>query len=149
MNKKKRLFFKIAKRVLNFLQSTSLRPAYKVVLIEENNKGYYEATIQLTGKNITYKIKPEEILADDKMTSQFSQHDIRTLTYLGYLGMNSPKYRILARRLAENDQMLFLIHEKGKSAPENQNSRRLIQKHQNFRKNESKRYPSHWIYKSQ
>jgi len=108
----------LTKRMLKFFRNSSLKPISKVVFIEEMDDGYYSATIQLIGKNITYKMNPEDILIDNKLTGQFSPHDIRTLTYLGYLGMNSPKYRILAQRLAENDKMLFLIQEKGKTTPE-------------------------------
>ena len=39
---------------------------------------------------------------------------MRTLTYLGYLGINSPKYKILAQRLSEdNDKTLFAVLKKG------------------------------------
>ena len=49
------------------------------------------------------------------MTDSFSQRDIRALTYLGYLGVNTPKYTILAHRLAEKDsKCVFAIKERGK-----------------------------------
>ena len=52
------------------------------------------------------------------MTDLFSPRDVRTLTYLGYLDINSPKYRILAKRLSENDnRMVFAIQKKGEKIP--------------------------------
>lgn len=90
------------------------RPAYRVVLIEKGKQGNYIAVVQVIGKASIFKLSPEEILADDKMTNQFSPTDIRTLTYLGYLGINTPKYEILAKRLSEKDnKMLFALHKKG------------------------------------
>jgi len=75
--------------------------------------------IQVVGKSTTFKMQPEKILADDTMTNQFSPCDVRTLTYLGYLGINSPKYKILAKKLSEdNDKMIFAVHEKGSNKVE-------------------------------
>jgi hypothetical protein len=89
-------------------------PTYRVANIEKDTNDEYIATIQIIGKNITFTAKPEEILADDLMTERFAPRDLRTLTYLGYLGMNSPKYKILAKRLSEDtDKMLFAIKKKG------------------------------------
>ncbi len=94
-------------------------PIYRVANIEKDTQDEYIATIQMVGKTITFTVKPEEILADDSMTDKFSPRDIRTLTYLGYLGINSPKYQILAKRLAEDtDRMLFAIKKKGSSTIE-------------------------------
>ncbi|OGT06658.1 MAG: hypothetical protein A2103_03570 [Gammaproteobacteria bacterium GWF2_41_13] len=92
----------------------AFNPIYRVAEIEKDKNGEYEITIQLIGKSTVFKMKPEEILADDKMTDQFSPRDVRTLTYLGYLDINSPKYRILAKKLSEKDnRMLFALHKKG------------------------------------
>lgn len=97
-----------------FAPSEHNRPTHRVVHIEQNKTGDYQATVQVIGKGSTFKIKPETILADDRMTNQFSPCDIRTLTYLGYLGINSPKYKILARQLSEtSDKMIFSIQKKG------------------------------------
>ena len=101
---------------LNELNKETQNATYRVVNIEEDSKHEYQATIQVVGKNATFKMKPEEILADDRMTNQFAPCDIRTLTYLGYLGINSPKYKILAKRLSEeNDKMVFAVQKKGSS----------------------------------
>lgn len=103
----------------DLLQSTqnkgdSYTPIYRVANIEQDKVGDYCVTIQMIGKAVAYTVKPEELLADDKMVDLFSPRDIRNLTYLGYLGMNSPKYKILAQQLSENcDHTLFALHKKG------------------------------------
>ena len=90
------------------------RTAYRVVSIEQNKDGDYEIVVQIIGKNSVFKMKPEEILANDELTDLFSQRDIRTLTYLGYLDINKSKYSVLAKRLLEKDKKLvFAIKEKG------------------------------------
>ena len=90
------------------------RPAYRIVSIEKNEVEEYFVTIQVIGKSISYKTKPEKLLADDKLVNLFSPIDIRNLTYLGYLGINAPKYKILAKQLSEEKgQTLFAIHKKG------------------------------------
>ena len=88
---------------------------FRVLSIESDEHENYIAIIQRIGRNMTFRMKPEEILADDMMTDSFSQRDIRALTYLGYLGINSPKYKILAKRLSESDnKLIFAIQEKGR-----------------------------------
>lgn len=89
------------------------KATYRVLSVEQNETEDYIATIQCIKKTLTFKMKPEEILADDDMTDRFSPRDVRALTYLGYLGINSPKYRILAKQLSQNDQLLFVVHKKG------------------------------------
>lgn len=42
----------------------------------------------------------------------------RTLTYLDYLGINSPRYKILAQRLLKNDStLIFAVKERGNKKP--------------------------------
>jgi len=90
-----------------------LRPVYRVHSIYQDEDGSYFTLIQVINKNITLKMQPEEILANDSLTDQFSPRDIRTLTYLGYLGINSPKYSILAQRLSGQDnRFIFAIKDK-------------------------------------
>jgi len=92
----------------------TFKPAYRVANIEKDKHGDYEIVVQVVGKSTIFIMKPEEILADDKMTDLFSPRDVRTLTYLGYLDVNSPKYRILAKRLSEKDnRMVFALQKKG------------------------------------
>lgn len=70
--------------------------------------------IQIIGKATTFVAKPEELLMDDAIVDLFSPRDVRNLTYLGYLGINGPKYKILAQKLSEQaDQTLFAILKKG------------------------------------
>jgi len=88
-------------------------PVYRVVNIEQDNLQDYYATIQIVGKNITFKAKPEDILADDAMTDKFSPRDVRNLTYLGYLGINAPKYKILAKQMTQDNRVVFAVHKKG------------------------------------
>ncbi|OGT32004.1 MAG: hypothetical protein A3E87_10660 [Gammaproteobacteria bacterium RIFCSPHIGHO2_12_FULL_35_23] len=89
-------------------------PTYRIVNIEQDANGDYQVSIQLIGKQTVIKSAPEKLLADDKVVNCFSPRDVRTLTYLGYLGINSPKYKILAKTLSKNyDQMLFAVLKKG------------------------------------
>lgn len=109
------------KRSINILKNISqiIKKSQKqfqynchITAIEQDKHENYIATIQITNKRQIFKMRPEEILADDKLTDCFSQRDIRTLTYLGYLGINSPKYRILAQRLSETDNRLVFAIKK-------------------------------------
>jgi len=95
-------------------QKNSYSPAYRLVEINQSETADYIVTVQVINKNIIFQAKPEEILANDKLVDQFSPRDVRTLTYLGYLSINNPKYKILAQRLSENsDKVLFAIRKKG------------------------------------
>jgi hypothetical protein len=89
-------------------------PSCRIVNLGQNETGTYYAEIQMVGKNSYLKMELEKILSDDALINCFSQTDIRTLSYFGYLGINGPKYKILAKQLlANNDQMLFVVHKKG------------------------------------
>ena len=103
------------KQMYREMQTASAQSAvYRVVEVEKDEHGDYTAVIQVSGKNITFKAKPEEILADDEMTMKFSQLDVRTLTYLGYVDLNNPKYRILAKQFSEEvGRTVFAVHKKG------------------------------------
>lgn len=109
---------KVFKNIKNLFQLKDKNHCYRLISISQNQDGNYTAVVQIVNKNITFKIKPEEILSDDDMTDSFSQRDIRTLTYLGYLGINAPKYTILAKRLSETDNnFLFAIKERDSKKP--------------------------------
>jgi len=99
--------------LMKLVRERSHEPVYRVVNIEQDEAKDYYATIQVIGKNITFKAKPEEILADDAMTDKFSPRDVRNLTYLGYLGINAPKYKILAKQMTQDNRVVFAIHKKG------------------------------------
>lgn len=104
---------RIISGIRKLLHEVAYYPTYKVVSLQQDEHGDYLATVQLTGKDYTFTAKPEEILADDEMTEKFGPKDVRTLTYLGYLGVNSPKYKLLAKRLAENEEFMFVLSKKG------------------------------------
>lgn len=90
---------------------------YRVLFIEQDKCECYVVTVQIKNKKDVFQMKPEEILANNNLTDSFSQRDIRMLTYLGYLGNGSPKYKILAKRLSEDDSKLFFaIKERGKTS---------------------------------
>src|SRR5579872_303226 len=89
-------------------------PSLRLVEIMKTVEDEFVVTIQIINKDIIYNAKPEEILVNDHLVDQFSPRDIRTLTYLGYLGINGPKYKILAQRLSEdNDKIIFALKKKG------------------------------------
>ncbi len=95
-------------------QYKSYSPVYKVEEINQDEEGQYIVVIRIINKSAVFHIKPEELLADDTLVDQFSPRDIRTLTYLGYLGVNAPKYKILAKRLStQHDKIVFAIKKKG------------------------------------
>ena len=104
--------------VVNFLkiifkkEPLKIQPKFRVLHIEKTEDQDFNVVVQVINKNQIFKMKPEEILADDSLTDSFFPRDIRTLTYLGYLGINSPKYTILAKRFKENNQLVFAIKEK-------------------------------------
>ncbi|QLH42298.1 MAG: hypothetical protein HWD59_05950 [Coxiellaceae bacterium] len=86
---------------------------YRVADIETEGDEH-TCVIQVIGKGLTFKIKPEKLLANDERIDYFSQKDIRTLTYLGYLNINSPKYKVLAKKHSEKlNKMVFAVHKRG------------------------------------
>lgn len=104
------------KTILTYIKNnngkSSYEPLYRLVEIRED-EGEYMVLIQVINKNLTFGAKPEEILANDALVDQFSPRDVRSLTYLGYLGVNSPKYKILAQKLSKNDKTIFVLKKKG------------------------------------
>src|SRR5262245_15657190 len=94
-------FFKSISHMLSLAsQKQTYTPAFRLIEIQKNESDEYIVMVQVINKNLTFHSKPEEILAKDDLVDQFSPRDIRTLTYLGYLEINSPKYTILAKRLS-------------------------------------------------
>ncbi len=86
--------------------------SYRVVEIDTED-GLTTVTVQVIGKNVIFKSTPEEILADDAMTAQFSTTDIRNLTYLGYKDINQPQYKILAKQQDDQNETVFAVHKRG------------------------------------
>jgi hypothetical protein len=107
------LYHTLTKSWRDIQSSQSYTPSFRLVDISTDENENHIAKIQVISKNITFDCCPEEILAKDDMVDLFSPRDIRTLTYLGYLGVNSPKYKILAQRLSKNDQVVFALKKKG------------------------------------
>jgi hypothetical protein len=91
--------------------SKRIQPVYRVVEIHKNEKGIYHATIQIIGKKEVFKMKPEEILADDTLTEFFHPFDIRLLTYLGYCGIHTPQYKILAKKILSDETLQFALYD--------------------------------------
>jgi nucleoside-triphosphatase THEP1 len=111
-------FKKSYKSLATLIKENSPKYPYRILSIDKDENDDFSAEVQLIGRRQTFRMKPEEILANDSLTDSFSQHDIRTLTYLGYLSLNSPKYKILAQYLSENDsKLIFAIKERGKQKP--------------------------------
>lgn len=115
-------WFNKCKQGMGALFQISKRPhvyeaIYRIMSIEQDEHGDYVVIVQLINKSYTFAMKPEEILADDQMTNLFSPVDVRTMTYLGYLDINAPKYKILANRQAEDGGLIFALKEKGQHKP--------------------------------
>lgn len=104
---------KILLRTKNLFSGISIlkKPVYRVADIIQNDKGQYKAVIQMVGKSEIFEIKPEEILANNEFTALFHQHDVRLLTYLGYCGINTPQYKILAKKILANEGIEFAIYD--------------------------------------
>jgi hypothetical protein len=102
--------FETVKKIRN---ASAYRPSYRVIEVIKNKDGAYTVHIQVINSSSAFYAKPEELLADDNIVNLFSPLDVRTLTYLGYLGINSPKYKILAQRLVDESNLVFVVEEKG------------------------------------
>lgn len=107
-------FIKILKKILDDIKKSKIlyKPTYRISEIFQNEDEQYIIKVQTIQKNIFFNAYPEEILAKDHLVDCFSPRDIRTLTYLGYLDINAPKYKILAQRLSEKDGKLFFALKK-------------------------------------
>jgi hypothetical protein len=134
LNKCKNFIRSLSSSITTMKNQYTFEANYKVIEICKTENDDYTITIQVINKNIVMQVKPEEILAKDHLVDQFSPRDIRTLTYLGYLGINSPKYQILAKRLStKNDDVIFALKKKGekkiiaKSAKEIMNEKEIIE----------------------
>lgn len=111
-------FFKNFKKFLADAKQDKVKhsysPTYRVIEIYQDKHEQHYVRIQVAQKNIIFNAKPEELLAKDSLVDKFSPRDVRTMTYLGYLGINAPKYKILAQRFSdENDELFFALKEKG------------------------------------
>ena len=57
-------------------------------------------------------MKPEDILSNNALVDGFTPRDIRALTYLGYLSINGPKYKVLGKKIFKDNNLLFELQEK-------------------------------------
>lgn len=109
------------KRIFKFLRTInsnkSYSPRYRVLEVFKNDEDKYTALIQIVNKNLTFHAKPEEILADDSFVDYLSPRDVRTLTYLGYLELNQPEYKLLAQRLSTSNSDIFVVKKRGTKKP--------------------------------
>lgn len=95
----------------------SYKPRYRLLEIFKDDEDKFTALIQIVNKNATFHAKPEEILADDAFVDYLPPRDVRTLTYLGYLEINQPEYKILAQRLSITNSNIFVVKKRGDKKP--------------------------------
>jgi hypothetical protein len=111
---------RVIKKIIHNIQTNHKniipKQLYRVVEITENNKGLYSTKVQIIGTRQFFTMKPEEILADDKLTAAFHPLDIRLLTYLGYCGINTPQYKILAKKILANEKIQFALYDNQKDS---------------------------------
>jgi len=107
---------KVFHNIHNLKSDTTPRQLYRVVEINENDKGLHSTKVQIIGTRQFFTMKPEEILADDKLTAAFHPLDIRLLTYLGYCGINTPQYKILAKKILANEKIQFALYDNKKDS---------------------------------
>lgn len=94
-------------------EKATYTPTYRILEILCDEEECYTVNVQLIGKSAIFNAKPEELLSNDNIVDQFSPRDIRTLTYLGYLGINTPKYKLLAKRLVDDNKIIFAVKKRG------------------------------------
>tara|TARA_R110002167_G_scaffold93474_7_gene250499 strand:- start:8286 stop:8786 length:501 start_codon:yes stop_codon:yes gene_type:complete len=96
-------------------------PKYKLEEIYEVNREYWVKVIEvgmapiMLGKRTPKDLYPNDILADDDLTSLFHPLDVRSLTYLGYVNMNAPEFEIIREKTNEGNDRIFIVSVKGKS----------------------------------
>lgn len=93
----------------------STQNAYRILASDEIS-GQCLLTIQVVGKNVVFKMPPEEIAADNALLEQFSKQDVRTIIYYACLETMKPKSRIVWQQFNnKSNQMLFGVQRgKGK-----------------------------------
>lgn len=98
------------------MNSTDNTARYRVIKIYQDKNLEYRVVLQVVNTNKIFKYKPEEILADDMFVDCLSPRDVRNLTYLGYLSINQPKFKILAQQFIDNSS-IFIVQKKGDKKP--------------------------------
>lgn len=107
------LFFRNLIKYFNELRKLNgYIPSLRVIEIIKDEENF-KVKVQMINSFKVYYDVPEKILESDEYINKFSPTDVRTLTYLGYLGINSPKYKLLAQRMIETGDVVFVIKQKG------------------------------------
>lgn len=89
--------------------------AYRIVEIKEKKDGSCELVIQIVGKNVTFKSRPEKLAADDQILENFSRQDVRTITYFATQEIKKPTYKILIHEFCSAfNKMIFSLKKKDK-----------------------------------
>ena len=113
------MFKKVLKYVKDLRKSASelhkYRASYMIEEIYDQDDEKW-VVVRIIGTASTFKMLPNDILADDELTMTFSPLDIRTLTYLGYHNMNDARYRIVSEKTSLGGEKLYFVKEKGKKA---------------------------------
>jgi len=95
-------------------QQSQTNDAYRIVEIDQKKDGSSLLTIQVVGKNLVFKSKPEELAADDDMIARFSRQDVRTITYFATHEIKQPKYKILMQEFCTAfNKMIFKLKKRG------------------------------------
>lgn len=106
---------KLKKIIKDYKKDHQYTTTFRLANIEKDNDDNYIAVVQLIGKNIILKMKPEKILADDTLTNKFSKTDVRNLAFFGYLGINKPEYKLLAEQITQDNKFIFAcVHKDSK-----------------------------------
>ncbi len=123
---------KILKKIITSIKELKSTPKYNIIEVYQDDDGDHFVKVKHFGKHLIESMDPIKILSDDQLTDSFSQRDVRTLTFLGYLSQNNPKYQILAQRISKDKKIVFAIKKKGsntvsmKSADEVYNDKDII-----------------------
>jgi predicted AAA+ superfamily ATPase len=97
------------------IKQTYSANAYRVVDMETEKSGKVSLVIQVCGKHITFKMTPQEVLADDNLLEGFSKKDIRSITYLA-CSDKKPKSKIVLQEFCEKlNKIVFGIRHPGKT----------------------------------
>jgi len=106
---------------------------YRIVEMHAKPEGGCSFTIQVIGKNLTFKSTAHEIAADDEMLEGFSRQDVRTITYFACQELTKPKYKILVQEFCQQfNKMIFSLKKHDsektmqKTAEEISNDKKLL-----------------------
>lgn len=96
------------------MQTQTRKDAYRIVGKEIGTDGECHLIVQVIGKAITLKAKPQELAADDRMLEGFSRKDVRVITYYACTELKQSKRKIIVLRFCNNlNKMIFGIKKRG------------------------------------